>query len=76
MLEIPAVSLVAEERTLRGSYLGSCVPAEDIPSFVALHAAGKLGVDSLLTGTLSLDEVNEGFDRLASGEAARQAIVF
>jgi Zn-dependent alcohol dehydrogenase len=76
MLEIPAVSLVAEERVLRGSYLGSCVPAEDIPRFVGLHAAGKLPVEALLTGTLELDRVNEGFDRLASGEAARQAIVF
>ncbi|MGB2852001.1 MAG: zinc-dependent alcohol dehydrogenase family protein [Solirubrobacterales bacterium] len=76
MLEIPAVSLVAEERTLRGSYLGSCVPAEDIPRFVALRAAGKLPVDNLLTGTLTLEEVNEGFERLASGEGARQAVVF
>lgn len=76
MLEIPAVSLVAEERILRGSYLGSCVPAEDIPRFVGLHAAGKLPIDALLTGTLGLEQVNEGFDRLASGEAARQAIVF
>lgn len=75
-LSIPAVSLVADERTLRGSYLGSCVPALDIPEFVALHAAGKLPVDRLLTGTLALEDVNEGFDRLASGEAARQAIVF
>lgn len=76
MLEIPAVSLVAEERTLRGSYLGSCVPADDIPRFVGLRAAGRLPVDGLLTGTLELEQINEGFDRLASGEAARQAVVF
>ncbi len=76
MLEIPAVSLVAEERTLKGSYLGSCVPALDIPNFIALRGAGRLPVERLLTGTLELEQVNEGFDRLASGEAARQAIVF
>lgn len=76
MLEIPAVSLVAEERALLGSYLGSCVPAVDIPRFVDLHEAGRLPVERLLTGTLPLEEVNAGFDRLASGEAARQAIVF
>jgi alcohol dehydrogenase len=76
MLEIAATTLVAEERTLRGSYLGSCVPAEDIPRFIALRRAGKLPVDDLLTGTLQLEEVNEAFDRLASGEAARQAILF
>jgi alcohol dehydrogenase len=75
-LEIPAVSLVAEEKTLRGSYLGSAVPARDIPRFVALHQAGRLPVDRLLTDRLGLDQVNEGFDRLASGEAVRQAIIF
>ena len=76
MLSIPAVSLVAEERTLKGSYLGSCVPALDIPHFIELFEAGKLPVDTLLTGTLELEDVNEAFDRLASGETARQAIVF
>ena len=76
MLSIPAVSLVAEERTLKGSYLGSCIPARDIPRFVALHRAGRLPVERLLTHTLALKDVNEGFDRLASGEAVRQAIVF
>jgi alcohol dehydrogenase len=76
LLAIPAVSLVAEERTLKGSYLGSCVPARDIPVFVDLHLRDRLPVDRLLTHRLSLDEINEGFDRLASGEAVRQAVIF
>jgi Zn-dependent alcohol dehydrogenase len=76
MLSIPAVSLVAEERTLKGSYLGSSVPAVDIPRYVDLYRSGLLPVDRLLTHRIDLDEVNEGFDRLASGEAVRQAIVF
>jgi len=75
-LNISAVSLVAEERTLRGSYLGSSVPGRDIPRFIDLHRRGKLDVDRLLTHTLALEEINEGFDRLASGEAVRQAVVF
>jgi Zn-dependent alcohol dehydrogenase len=75
MLSIPAVSLVAEEKTLRGSYLGSSVPARDIPRFVALHQAGQLPVERLLTHRLTLDELNEGFDRLARGEAVRQAVI-
>ena len=76
MLEISAVSLVAEERTLRGSYLGSCVPATDVPKFVELHREGRLPVERLLTHRISLEEINEGFDRLASGEAVRQAVIF
>jgi alcohol dehydrogenase len=76
MLEISAVSLVAEERTLRGSYLGSCVPTVDVPKFVQLHRDGRLPVERLLTHRISLDDINEGFDRLASGEAVRQAVIF
>jgi Zn-dependent alcohol dehydrogenase len=75
MLSIPAVSLVTEERTLRGSYLGSSVPARDLPRFVDLHRAGRLPVDRLLSHRIGLDELNEAFDRLARGEAVRQAVI-
>lgn len=74
-LSTPVWHLVAEERTLKGSYLGSCVPRRDIGRFVALYRQGKLPVDQLLTGRLSLDEINLGFDRLARGEAIRQVIM-
>jgi Zn-dependent alcohol dehydrogenase len=76
MLSIPAVSLVTDEKTLRGSYLGSSVPARDIPRFIALHRAGRLPVEQLLTDRLTLDDLNEGFDRLARAEAVRQAVIF
>jgi Zn-dependent alcohol dehydrogenase len=75
LFAVPAVSLVAEERTVRGSYMGSAVPLRDLPRFVALYQAGKLPVDRLLTHRLALDDINEGFDRLAEGRAVRQVIV-
>jgi alcohol dehydrogenase len=76
MLTIPALGLVVEERTLRGSYMGSVVPKRDIPRLIELYQKGRLPVDRLLTHRLGLDEVNAGFDRLARGEAVRQAILF
>jgi alcohol dehydrogenase len=75
-LAVPLVQLVAEERSLKGSYIGTCVPARDIPRFVALYRAGRLPVNRLMSGTLSLDEINTGFDRLHEGKAVRQVIVF
>jgi Zn-dependent alcohol dehydrogenase len=75
-LSISAVSLVAEERTLKGSYLGSCVPDRDIPRFIGMYRSGRLPVERLLTHRLGLDELNAGFDRLASGVAVRQVVVF
>ena len=76
MMQFAPVQLVAEERTLQGSYLGSCVPARDIPAYIALYQSGRLPIDKLMTHHLSLDQVNEGFERLARGEALRQVITF
>lgn len=76
MFSVPAVGLVAEERTVKGSYMGSAVPRRDIPRYVALHRAGRLPVERLLTHTLALDDINAGFDRLARGEAIRQVVLF
>jgi alcohol dehydrogenase len=74
-LALTPVTLVAEERTLKGSYIGTAVPSRDIPRYIELYRRGRLPVDRLMTGTLSLGEVNEGFDRLHDGVAIRQVIV-
>lgn len=76
VLPVPAVSLVAEERTLKGSYIGTCVPARDIPRYLSLYRQGRLPVDRLLSGTLRLDEINQAFDLLHEGKAIRQVVVF
>jgi alcohol dehydrogenase len=75
-LALPLVNLVAEERTVMGSYIGSCVPTRDIPRYVGLYQRGRLPVDRLMSGLLTLDEINEGFDRLHEGKAVRQIVVF
>lgn len=72
---IPPVSLVAEEKTVRGSYLGSCVPSRDIPRFVRLYQRGLLPVDRLLSETMPLEAINAGFDKLRQGELLRGVIV-
>jgi len=76
ILQLPALSLIGEERTLKGSYMGSAVPSRDIPRYVALFKRGRLPVDRLLSGTIRLDDINEGFDRLREGKAIRQIITF
>jgi alcohol dehydrogenase len=69
------VSLVAEERTLKGSYIGTSVPSRDIPRYIELYQRGRLPVDRLLTGTLDISDINEAFDQLHTGEAVRQVVV-
>jgi alcohol dehydrogenase len=76
MFSVPAVTIVAEEKVIRGSYMGSSVPRRDIPRYVSLYQAGLLPVDQLRAQTLKLEEINEGFDILATGETVRQIIRF
>lgn len=73
---IPQVSLVAEERTILGSYMGSAVPQRDIPRLLQLNQAGKLPVEDLLSRQIKLDEINEAFDALHEGSVVRQVCTF
>ena len=74
-LTLNALSLVAESRTLKGSYLGSAVPQRDIPLLVSLWRAGRLPVEKLRAGTIGLDGLNGALDALADGEVVRQIVV-
>jgi alcohol dehydrogenase len=74
--DVPMVGLVAEERTLKGSYMGSSVPTRDLPRYLELFRRGRLPIDKLVTHTLPLDDINLGMDRLKNGEAVRQVVTF
>ena len=75
-ISVSPLGFVAEGRSLIGSYLGSAVPARDIPRFVELWRSGRLPVESLVSSTISLNQINEGMDQLADGRAVRQVIDF
>jgi alcohol dehydrogenase len=75
-ISVSPLGFVAEGRSLIGSYLGSAVPSRDIPRFVALWQSGRLPVESLVSSTIRLDDINEAMDHLAEGTAVRQLIRF
>ncbi|MFD1714899.1 alcohol dehydrogenase catalytic domain-containing protein [Amnibacterium flavum] len=71
---IAPLDLVAGARSIVGSYLGSAVPARDIPRFVEMWRVGRLPVERLISGRVPLSRVNEGMDDLTAGTALRQII--
>src|SRR5690606_38635415 len=73
---MPSTHLVAEERTIKGSYIGTCVPSRDLPRYIELYQRGRLHVNRLITRKLALEEINEGFDLLHEGKAVRQVLTF
>jgi alcohol dehydrogenase len=74
-LTIPAISLVADAKTLIGSYMGSAIPARDVPRYIALWRSGRLPVERLLSGVRPLAEINTALDDLAAGTAIRQILL-
>lgn len=71
---IDIVGLVGEERTVKGSYIGTCIPQRDIPRYIALYKTGRLPVDRLLSDCISLENINAGFDALRAGECVRLVV--
>jgi len=67
--------LVSFEKSIRGSYMGSCVPVRDIPRFIKLYQQGRFPVDRLIDATIGLDDVNAGFDALHANATVRQICV-
>jgi alcohol dehydrogenase len=66
--------LVGQEKSIRGSYMGSCVPVRDIPRFMRLYKEGRLPVNRLIDGYVGFEEVNAGFDKLQDVKAIRQIL--
>ena len=48
----------------------------DFPRLVELYQQGRLLLDELVAERIPLEEVNEGYERMKTGEAARSVIVF
>ncbi|MGU3292167.1 alcohol dehydrogenase catalytic domain-containing protein [Williamsia sp. M5A3_1d] len=73
---IAPLGLVAGARTIVGSYLGSAVPARDIPVYEQLWREGRLPVEKLISSRIRLSDINSAMDALADGTAIRQVILF
>jgi alcohol dehydrogenase len=76
MASISPLGLVAQARSIVGSYLGSAVPERDIPRYVELWRTGRLPVEKLISSHIRLADINSAMDELADGRAVRQIVEF
>jgi S-(hydroxymethyl)glutathione dehydrogenase / alcohol dehydrogenase len=75
LVAFDALTTTLEERVVRGSWYGSCVPLRDLPLLVDLYRDGRLRLEPLIS-RCSLDDVNDAFARMQAGETARSVIVY
>ena len=75
-VELPGADLVLREKTVLGCMMGSNRFRVDMPRYVELYRSGQLRLDEMISARLPLERVNEAFDALRAGTAARSVIVF
>jgi S-(hydroxymethyl)glutathione dehydrogenase/alcohol dehydrogenase len=63
-------------RRIIASNYGSSVAAVDFPAYAEAYLAGRLPIERLIDRRLPLADLEDAFDRLRAGEAARQIVVF
>ena len=76
LVPISAADVTLQEKRLVGSYMGSNRFRFDMPKYIDFYLDGRLLLDEMISSRIGLDGVNDAFDRLRKGEAARQVIVF
>jgi len=72
----PGAFLTLREKNVVGSYYGSTSTRRDFPLFLDLYMAGKLKLEELISREYTLDEINEAYQVLLTGDVARGVIVF
>jgi len=63
-------------KKLQGAFMGANRFPVDIPRLVDFYLRGLLDLDTIVSDTIRLDQVNEGFERMKRGEVARSVVVF
>ena len=60
-----------EGKMIKATQGGKTNPTEDIPRYIKMNKAGILNINNIISHTFALHQVNEAFDLLRSGTAAR-----
>ncbi len=74
-IELPGFAFLPE-RKIQGCMMGSNRFRVDMPRYIDLYLQGRLKLDELVSKRITLEEINEGFEAMKSGELARSVIVF
>ncbi len=63
-------------RNWRGTAFGGAKGRTDVPKIVDWYMDGKIAIDPMITHTLTLEEINRGFDLMHAGESIRSVVVY
>ena len=73
-IEITGYEIFMQEKTLKGSMMGSNVFRVDMPKYCDMYLDGRLRLDEMVSHHLPLEQINDGYDLMKRGESARTVI--
>jgi S-(hydroxymethyl)mycothiol dehydrogenase len=74
-LELPLLDVFGRGGVLKSSWYGDCLPSRDFPTLIDLHLQGRLDLQSFVSETIALDEVEAAFERMHHGGVLRSVVV-
>jgi S-(hydroxymethyl)mycothiol dehydrogenase len=74
-LDMPLVDFFSRGGSLKSSWYGDCLPERDFPTLISLYRQGRLPLDKFVTERIGLDDVEEAFHKMHSGEVLRSVVV-
>ncbi|PPR76372.1 MAG: hypothetical protein CFH01_01931, partial [Alphaproteobacteria bacterium MarineAlpha2_Bin1] len=63
-------------RVWRGSAFGGAKGRTDVPKIVDWYMEGKIEIDSMITHTMPIEDINKAFDLMHAGESIRSVVTF
>jgi NDMA-dependent alcohol dehydrogenase len=75
-MAVPGAMLTLFEKQLIGSLFGSANIRKDIPALLELYTQGQLDLDTLVTNTYTLDDINQGFEDMRNGKNIRGVLIY
>jgi S-(hydroxymethyl)mycothiol dehydrogenase len=74
-LELPLLDVFGRGGALKSSWYGDCLPTRDFPTLIELYQQGRLNLDAFVSEEISLDQVENAFARMHTGDVLRSVVI-
>lgn len=75
-LTVPLLDVFGRGGKLKSSWYGDCLPERDFPMLTQLYKEGRLPLEKFVTERITVDQVEEAFDKMGRGEGLRSVVEF
>jgi len=74
-LELPLIDVFGRGGSLKSSWYGDCLPSRDFPMLIDLFLQGRFPLDRFVTETIGIEDIEDAFDKMHSGDVLRSVVV-